>query len=272
VNEEFFLRPSPPHSLVHLWLGVVLSGCFLGLGGFYMQDLRGLTTAPIVLDVAPRSESPIALTQQMATLLADVKALSAELRRTQLALTAAQDRIAALEQENSSLREAQVPLASNGPPAEAAETPVSDGIGGPFIPVPKPAPAAAKASGPRACWMRANTMIATYRIAVRDDGFALSPIWDGPEGWPEEFGPAMAGFTGKRVAGPVVVSRAEFKKTMRPYYDFGMTQDTRCRFLVAVTNETSSREAWHEGLTLIDRYFFKMIHGRPDRIADDAVR
>ncbi len=80
----------------------------------------------------------------------------------------------------------------------------------------------------------------------------------------------MTAFAGKRLSEPVVVSRTEFMRTMRPYYNFGMKQDARCRFLVAVTNETSSREAWEEGLELVDRYFFKKIRRRPAQVAESA--
>jgi hypothetical protein len=267
----YFNRPlPPPRPTAHLWLGVILSGLGLGLGAFYLAELR--TPRPVQLvtlniDLHKGAGSP--QSAEIQNLLTDVKELMGALHETQHALADAQTRIAALEQENHALREAgaqaAAPAAPNSPSAAAPE----EGVGGPLVRAPEPdalpiaAPQTERRGGPKACWMRAGTMIATYRVAIRDDGFSLAPAWDdGSEGaWPAEFNSVMDGFRGTPLTTQAQLSRADFKKAMRPYFNYGMKQEARCRFLVSVTNETSSQEAWASGLALVERYFFKKVRG-----------
>jgi hypothetical protein len=274
-------------------MGVALSGIILGLGTFYAREMRTPAEPQIVLDIGPRPET-VATNSQINTLLADVTELMGALKQTQHALAEAQMRIATLEQENKSLRDGSMTVASAAPapittapgtnaaapaapptvePVDKVDpsmpndsTPVTDGMGGPLIPIP----AQMTARGPRACWMRNGSMVSTYRIIIRDDGFTLRPTWqdNGSGRWPEEFGPTMTSFRGKPVAAHAVLSRADFQKTMTPYYYYGKKQDTQCRFLVTVTNATTKPEAWTEGLELVERYFFKKIRGpRAEEIA-----
>lgn len=275
----YFNRPlPPPRPTAHLWLGVVLSGLSLGLGAFYVVELhqpRPIQIVTLDIDLLKGVGSP--QSAEIQNLLTDVKELMGALRETQHALADAQTRIAALEQENRTLREAgaqaSAPQAS-APPADpatpSAATPPEQGVGGPLVRAPKPdtvpiaAPQSEPGRGPRACWMRSGSMIATYRITVRDDGFAFAPAWeDDSEGaWPAEFDQVMEGFRGTPLNAQALVSRADFKKIMRPYFNYGMKQEAHCRFLVSVTNQTSSKEAWQSGLALVERYFFKKIRGK----------
>jgi hypothetical protein len=276
-------------------MGVALSGVILGLGTFYAREMHAPAEPQIVLDIGPRPET-VATNSQINTLLADVKELMGALKQTQHALAEAQMRIAALEQENKSLRDGSMTVANAAPapdlnpapqgtppaapavpptaepvdkadpPKSSESAPIADGMGGPLVPIP----AQLTARGPRACWMRNGSMVSTYRIIIRDDGFSLRPTWqdDGSGRWPEEFGPTMTSFRGKPVTAHAVLSRADFQKTMTPYYYYGRKQDTQCRFLVTVTNATTSPEAWTEGLELVERYFFKKIRGaRAEEIA-----
>ena len=284
MQNDFFQKPDPPrHRTVHLWLGVLLSGLIVGLGTFYGQELHHAREAQIVLDIGPRP-SAVAGNSQLNTLLADVKELMGALKQTQSALQEAQARIVALEQENKTLREAALTVASATPalsaataalppqglpPVEASSAssapapavPVQDGMGGPLVPIP--VQIRRSGQGPRACWMRGDSMMSTYRITIRDNGFTLSPTWpaEGHGGWPDEFGATMANFRSRPIAPHAELSREEFQKAMRPYYYYGMKQDVHCRFLVTVSNATTTDEAWQAGLEMVERYFFKKIRG-----------
>lgn len=161
------------------------------------------------------------------------------------------------------------PIAAMAGDGKAKDDQGGNGQGGPLFPIAA-ADSGSTRKGPKACWSRAGSMVSIYRIEIGDEGFVLSPAWDAlgaaDSAWPGEFAPIMAKFSAKPITERKTITRPEFMKAMRPYYDFGMSKG-HCRFLVTVSNSTTSDTAWADGLEVVERYFFKKLRGRTPGVA-----
>ena len=105
------------------------------------------------------------------------------------------------------------------------------------------------------CWTTPQGEIEfTYEVRVGESEFTIRPIL--PE---------------YRIADLIQVSndstlrqsrqmaRPEFRKKMRPFFDYGSSANPQCRFWVKVVDDTgpASKDAWKSGLAIVERFFYK---------------